>query len=123
MNLKFLIDMNLSPDWVERFAQEGWDAVHWSMAGDPRAIDSVIMHHARAHAFVIFTHDLDLATILATTKAGGPSVIQVRTQDVTPEYLAPLVVGAIREHAGVLASGAIVTVDESAARVRILPFS
>lgn len=123
MNLKFLIDMNLSPDWVERFAQEGWDAVHWSTVGDPRALDSVIMDFAQSNGFVVFTHDLDFSAILATANVGGPSVLQVRTQDVTPQHLGSLVVTTIREHAGALESGALITVDEAGARVRILPFA
>jgi predicted nuclease of predicted toxin-antitoxin system len=91
MSLKFLIDMNLSPAWVDRLAQDGWSAAHWSQVGDPRATDSVMMDHAAANGFVVFTHDLDPGTILATTKARGPSVIQVRAQDVTPDHLGGLV--------------------------------
>jgi predicted nuclease of predicted toxin-antitoxin system len=57
MNLTFLVDMNLSPAWVERFAREGWTAVHWSEVGDARATDSTVMEHARTHGQVVFTHD------------------------------------------------------------------
>jgi predicted nuclease of predicted toxin-antitoxin system len=121
MSLKFLIDMNLAPDWVERFRQDGWDAVHWSFIGDPRATDTIILEYARTNRFAVFTHDLDLSTVLAITKAVGPSVLQVRTQDVTPGHLAPLVFAAIREHSAALASGALVTLDEAGARVRVLP--
>jgi|GEM_PF-2842651 len=32
--MKFLLDMNLSPDWLDPFAAEGWDAVHWSTVGE-----------------------------------------------------------------------------------------
>ncbi len=82
MNLTFLIDMNLPPAWVERFTAEGWHAVHWSDVGDPRAPDAAVLDYARAHGLVVFTHDLDLGTILARTRARGPSVIQVPAQDV-----------------------------------------
>src|ERR1019366_4729882 len=98
MSLTFLIDMNLSPAWVERLAQEGWSSVHWSTVGDPRAIDSVIMDHARSHGFIVFTHDLDHGTILALTKARGPSVFQVRAQDIAPDHLGALVAATIRQH-------------------------
>ena len=123
MNLAFLIDMNLSPAWTESFAQQGWEAVHWSVVGEPTAPDQVVMDYARARGWIVFTHDLDLGAILATTKAGGPSVIQVRTQDVTPQYLGPLLFDAIREHAQTLKEGALVTIDEAAARIRILPIA
>jgi len=41
--MKLLIDMNLSPKWVEELKQGGWDAVHWSVVGDPQATDNAIM--------------------------------------------------------------------------------
>jgi len=41
--MKFLIDMNLSPDWVEVFGCHGWQALHWTSVGDPRAADSTII--------------------------------------------------------------------------------
>jgi len=97
MSLRFVIDMNLSPAWVERFALENWEAVHWSSIGDPRATDASVLNRARAESSVVFTHDLDFGAILAATGADGPSVVQVRTQDLTPQHLGPLVMLAIRE--------------------------
>jgi predicted nuclease of predicted toxin-antitoxin system len=29
--MKILIDMNLSPDWVQTFAEDGIGSVHWSI--------------------------------------------------------------------------------------------
>lgn len=43
MSLKLLVDMNLTPEWVRTFQEQGWDAVHWSAFGDSRATDSEIM--------------------------------------------------------------------------------
>jgi predicted nuclease of predicted toxin-antitoxin system len=121
MNLQFLVDMNLPPSWVETFARAGWRAVHWSEVGDPRASDDVVFGHARDHGFVLFTHDLDFGAILARTRARGPSVIQVRAQNVTATHLESLVMTAIRDHAEVLAAGALITLDESTMRARVLP--
>lgn len=47
--MKILIDMNLSPDWVDVFAGHDISAVHWSTVGDPRAEDSELMAWARAN--------------------------------------------------------------------------
>jgi len=80
--MKLLVDMNLSPDWVETLRTAGWEAVHWTAAGNPRATDADITRFARDDGWVVFTHDLDFGTILAHTQACGPSVFQVRTQDV-----------------------------------------
>ncbi len=77
--MKLLIDMNLSPEWVDELESHGWHAVHWSTVGVPAATDRMIMDWAREHGYVVFTHDLDFGAVLAATRAIGPSVIQVRT--------------------------------------------
>ena len=79
------------------------------------------MAWANATGHVVFTHDLGFGGLLAATDAQGPSVIQVRTQDVTPGHLETLLVAALRTHQAVLEEGALVTVDEARSRVRILP--
>jgi predicted nuclease of predicted toxin-antitoxin system len=45
--VKILIDMNLSPAWVEFLAGHSIESVHWSAIGDPGAKDPAIMDHAR----------------------------------------------------------------------------
>lgn len=74
-----------------------------------------------SHDCSVFTHDLDFSALLAATNANGPSVLQVRTQDVLPEALGLLVIRVLREHADALEKGAILTVDLLGARVRYLP--
>jgi predicted nuclease of predicted toxin-antitoxin system len=120
--MKLLIDMNLSPDWVEVFAQQGWAACHWSTVGNLRATDRDIMDWARAHSYVVFTHDLDFGILLATTRAQGPSVVQMRTQDIMPQSLGSRLVNILQQYESVLESGALITVDEIKSRVRMLPF-
>ncbi len=120
--MKFLLDMNLSPDWLAVFTAEGWDAVHWSAIGDHRATDEVIMKWARDHTHVIVTHDLDFSALLAATRAIGPSVIQVRAQNVLPDALRVVLVNAIRQFSPDLEGGALISIDPHRARARILPF-
>jgi predicted nuclease of predicted toxin-antitoxin system len=119
--MKILIDMNLSPDWVVVFDRYNLEAIHWSNIGDPRELDVVIMEWARNNGYVVFTHDLDFGSLLATTGAETPSVIQVRTQDVLPASIENIVVSALNQFASELDSGALVTVDQAQSRVRILP--
>jgi predicted nuclease of predicted toxin-antitoxin system len=119
--MKLLIDMNLSQKWVSVLKEAGLEAVHWSHVGRPDAPDYEILGYAKSNGYVVFTHDLDFGTILAATKADSPSVIQVRTQDVTPEYLCRLVVSALHQFEKHLEDGALVTVDEKKLRARILP--
>lgn len=119
--MRILNDMNLAPDWQVFLQGNGYAAVHWSSVGAGNAPDAAIMQWARENGCVVFTHDLDFGILLAHSKEGGPSVIQVRTEAVTPEHLGPVVLRVLRAHAEILASGALLTIDESKSRVRILP--
>lgn len=119
--MKILLDMNLSPDWVPFLAQAGFEATHWSSVGDPRASDSTILDWVRSNNFVLFTHDLDFGALLAGTRAHGPSVIQVRTQDTLPAAIGYDVLRVLRLRQDVLERGALVTIDRTTSRVRVLP--
>ncbi|MCA9075676.1 MAG: DUF5615 family PIN-like protein [Planctomycetaceae bacterium] len=121
MSIQILIDMNLSPDWVPLLESAGWSTQHWSHVGDPHAEDRTIMDWAEANAYVVFTHDLDFGTILALTHKSGPSVLQIRGQDVLPDKMGPLVIAALNQHSADLEAGAILVVEEGKSRVRILP--
>lgn len=85
--MKLLLDMNLPPAWVRFLQEEGFAALHWSTVGDSKATDATTMEWARRAGHVVVTHDLDFSALLAATEATGPSVIQVRTQDVLPDAI------------------------------------
>lgn len=121
--MKLLIDMNLSPLWVHVFVNQNWQALHWSQVGDPRASDKEIMAWARTHGYVVFTHDLDFGIILAHSRMNGPSVVQIRTQDVLPASIGSRLLQTLQQFELVLDQGALLTIDESKARVRILPIN
>jgi predicted nuclease of predicted toxin-antitoxin system len=70
---------------------------------------------------VILTQDLDFGTILAVTHGEKPSVIQIRSEDVSPEEAATIVIAAIRQMSAELEQGALVTVDPRRTRLRYLP--
>jgi predicted nuclease of predicted toxin-antitoxin system len=119
--MKLVVDIGLPPDWVELFQEHGYEAVHWSRVGDPRATDPVIMAWAREHGYVLFAHDLDFSRILALTRASGPSVFQVRTEDVLSSAIGALVIRTLQQHGEALRAGAIVVLDATSSRARILP--
>jgi predicted nuclease of predicted toxin-antitoxin system len=121
MKMKVLLDMNLSPSWVGFLQQEGFEAAHWSAVGDIRAPDATIMSWARENGFIVFTHDLDFSALLAATQATGPSVVQLRTQDLLPEAIGHDIVRVLRLRATDLERGAIISIDKLASRVRVLP--
>lgn len=53
--MKIVIDMNLSPDWVDVFAKYKIEAVHGSSVGNPRAKDREIMAWPSANQYIVFT--------------------------------------------------------------------
>lgn len=119
--MKFLIDLNLSPSWVPFLESQGFEAQHWSVIGKASAPDAELMTYAAAHGYIVFTHDLDFGMLLNVSGARGPSVIQVRAQDVLPSGIGEIVVRAIRTAEGQLTAGALVTVDLFKQRIRMLP--
>ena len=119
--MKLLIDMNLSPEWVRVFNQYGIQSEHWLNVGNPKAPDNVILSWAYENGYIVFTHDLDFGAILAVTHAKGPSVIQVRTQNVTPDHLGSIVINTIQKYSSLLEEGALIVLDETRLRARVLP--
>jgi len=119
--VKSLIDMNLSPDWVEVLCEQGWEAIHWSAIGSPSAPDTDIMYRALTNNYIVFTHDLDFSALLAASNATGPSVIQIRAQNTMPDFMSAIVLSGLRQFADLLAQGALVLIDARRNRARILP--
>ncbi len=120
--MKILIDMNLSPKWRQVFCEAGWEAFHWSDIGAYDAMDAEILDWAKHNDCLVFTHDLDFGAILAATKAEAPSVVQIRTQNLSPTIAAARLIAVIREYQDTLKQGALLTIDEPRARIRLLPF-
>ena len=119
--MRILIDMNLPPRWVDFFANHGLKAIHWSTIGQLNAPDSEVLEWARENNHIVFTHDLDFSVLLSLTRETGPSILQVRTQDVTQEVIGSPVMAALTDHEKELKQGAIVTVQLHTSRVRVLP--
>lgn len=120
--MKLLVDMNLSPRWVGVLSDAGIDAAHWSTLGALNASDSEIMAYAKVNDFIVLTHDLDFGAILAANHGKKPSVVQIRSEDVSPQAIGKYVITALRQMATELDEGALLTVDTNRTRLRVLPF-
>jgi predicted nuclease of predicted toxin-antitoxin system len=59
--VKLLVDMNLSPSWMERLERHGFEAVHWSTIGAATALDVEILTWANEHHLVVITNDLHVS--------------------------------------------------------------
>jgi predicted nuclease of predicted toxin-antitoxin system len=119
--VKLLVDMNLSPSWVDRLARHGFEAVHWSAIGAATASDNEILAYAHRHNLVLITNDLDFSAILAAGAADGPSVMQIRSQDLLSDVVVGTVAKALDAHREDIERGALLSIDEAGTRVRVLP--
>ncbi|HYT65486.1 MAG TPA: DUF5615 family PIN-like protein [Vicinamibacterales bacterium] len=119
--MKLVVDMNLSPSWVGRLAQHGFEAVHWSTVGAATAPDTEILAYAHRHNLVLITNDLDFSAILAASAGASPSVVQIRTQDLLSDAAVSIVAKALEAHREDIKRGALLSIDEGGTRVRMLP--
>lgn len=102
-------------------ADAGINAVHWSPLGAGNAPDVAIMTFARTNDHVVLTPDLDFSAILAATHGDKPSVVQIRSEHVCPHVIGTAVIDALRQMSTELNDGALLTVDPSRTRLRLLP--
>ena len=63
----------------------------------------------------------NFGSALALTRAEGPSVIQIRSEDVSPDAAGNSVISALRTYEEELAAGALIVIDEARQRIRFLP--
>jgi predicted nuclease of predicted toxin-antitoxin system len=85
------------------------------------AADIEIMAHAAKHNYVVLTHDLDFSAILAATQGTKPSVVQIRSDNLSPTAIGEPLIAALQQMTRELAAGALLTVDPGRTRLHLLP--
>jgi len=78
---------------------------------------------ARPHGYILLTHDLDFGAILASTEGKSPSVVQLRSANLSPSSIASETLRVIVRMESELRSGALLIVQPGSTRVRLLPIS
>jgi predicted nuclease of predicted toxin-antitoxin system len=119
--MKIIVDMCLSPKWVDALNAEGMDARHWSFLGARDAPDSSIFDFARGDGSAILTADLDFGTLLAGARSGKP--VQLRLPRIGLEKASEPTLRALTQFRAEIDAGALVTIDAANTRVRILPIA
>jgi predicted nuclease of predicted toxin-antitoxin system len=121
--MKILVDMNLSPDWAKYLSNAGIEAEHWSLIGPVDAPDREIMSFAANNEYVVLTQDLDFSAILAATHRSKPSVVQIRSENLSLDSIGQSVTAAVLQLQTDLEAGALLTIDQAKrVRLRLLPF-
>jgi predicted nuclease of predicted toxin-antitoxin system len=121
--MKIIVDVNLAFRWAKMLSSRGIETVHWTTIGAANAQDIEIMSYARQNGYSVFTNDLDFSAILVSTRASGPSVIQIRAEDTRPEALLDRVADAFIKYSTAIEQGTIITIDPHKTRIHILPFT
>ena len=119
--MKLLVDMNLSPSWVDRGSCATGSRLSIGPRSGPRPRRTPKSTWANDHGFVVITNDFDFSAILAASARATPSVVQIRTQDLLSDEVVSSVVHALEAHRDHIERGALLSIDEAATRVRMLP--
>jgi predicted nuclease of predicted toxin-antitoxin system len=117
---RVLLDQGLAPKAAALLCADGWDAIHVQDVGLHRADDKDVLEFAREHRRTCVTLDHDFHTHLALSRSEGPSVILIRLQGLNSIRQAELIRRAWALYAAEIETGAALSVDRFAIRVRKL---
>lgn len=115
--------MNLPHELGRKLETAGFEWRHTSDIGIAKASDAAILALAKSTGECILTHDLDYGQFLAFSGDVEPSVVIFRVRranvDLIFERLMQKGIGIMEA----LEVGAVVTIEESASRIRPLPIA
>ena len=121
--IRLLLDQGLPRSAVAVLQKVGWDVVHTFEVGLSRAADVELLEVARRESRTVVTLDADFHALLAVANANSPSVIRIRLEGLRGENLAELLISIWPKISRQVEKGALVTVTESALRIRSLPIN
>ena len=119
--MRFLADMGVDIRIVQWLRQTGHDAIHLRDEGLHRIPNGEIFTKAVSENRIIITFDLDFGEIVALSKGQKGSVILFRLHNTRTPHLISRLTTVFRDCARALQEGAVVVVEESRHRVRLLP--
>ncbi len=120
-DLRFLADMNLSPQTVEALRSQDVDILRVNSLLPATTSDREILNFARQENCVVITQDLDFSALLALSGFSQPSLITLRLSVTDPETVTRRLFQILPQVEQALHEGAAVTVEDVSVRVRSLP--
>ena len=118
--LRFLANMNISPETVKVLQEKGLDIIRVSQILPVTSSDAEILDFARRENRVVVTQDLDFSALLALGGFDRPSLITMRMTVSDPEAITQKLLELLPEIQDMLAKGCVVSVDDYSFRIRWL---
>ena len=120
--MRFLLDENLSPKLAGLLRDAGHDVVHVRDIGLASSQDQAVIEAAQAEDRVLVSADTDFGTLLARSRATGPSFLLIRRASGRRAIeQAELIVDNLDAITVDLEVGAVVVLGEATLRIRRLP--
>lgn len=119
--LEFLANMNISPLTVEQLRKLQWNIIRVPEVMDRKSKDTEVLAYAREHNRILITQDLDFSMLLAVSGHNKPSVINLRLENATPDFVTARIIEVVSEMSKELEEGIVINIDEISARYRNLP--
>ena len=120
-DMRFLVNMNISPKTVAILRLQGWETIRVSDLLPVDATDDEILELARREDRVVVTQDLDFSALLALGGYDRPSLITLRLSVSDPETVTRRLLEVLPYMEQSLRDGCAVTIEDIAVRVRQLP--
>ena len=119
--MKILADMAISQSTVSFLRGLGYNAIHLREQGLQKISDKEIIEKAYKENRIILTFDLDFSTLMAASKNANPSIIIFRLKNAKPDNLNARLLQVLEKSSYALEKGAIISVEETNHRTRLLP--
>jgi predicted nuclease of predicted toxin-antitoxin system len=116
-----ILDENLPASWEKFLWRFNTTANHWTKIGKQGDADEILLNYAIEHNAIIITQDLDFTRLLALHGGRLPSVIQLRVDCPSPQFVGEAVVSVLQIYKEQLALGCLISIDPSRNRLRLLP--
>lgn len=119
--LRIVLDQGIPRDAATRFRDIGYECTHVGEIGMSKAADDEILAWALKKNAIVVTLDADFHTMLAVSRASGPSVIRLRIEGLRAPELVELFQNILAEFKADLKQGALVTVKARKVTCHRLP--
>jgi predicted nuclease of predicted toxin-antitoxin system len=108
--MRLLLDQGAPRDTSLRLRDAGFECPHVGEIGMSRATDTEILAWAVSQNAIVVTLDADFRTILAVSGAASPFVVRLCVQGLNAGGIADVVEEVLKDFAGTLTQGTLVTV-------------